>query len=455
MRAAEAQIDRAAVETVNIFLGALAVILAGYAIIGKPFAYIGLGGPPFIGDLVMIHGLVVLVRSHCALAVFASLPSLLLGLLLVWTMLRTLPYLGAHGADALRDSAIIVYSAFSLVLTAILLENPGRMKPMMSFLVVLGTAMILLAPVGLVMSDAANFTRTEGQGLINVKPGTVGVHLAGAALVFLLGFRRFNLVLILMLVIGIGLVTSQNRGGFLAAMAAISVGAIATGRIRQLILLAVLALGALLVADALDISIPTNRGRDLGAGQILENITSVFGIGEKSLDNTKQWRLKWWESIITYTFAGPYFWVGKGFGVNLAIADGFLVGLELPSAPLLRSPHNAHMTILARSGVPGLTMWLLMLLSWSLLLFMSYLRAMRRNHKVWAHIFVLTFCYALAFVVDATFDVSLEGPMSGIWFWCVIGAGLGTALVYNAALAGVQPHWIEQVTRDLAITRGT
>ena len=30
----------------------------------------------------------------------------------------------------------------------------------------------------------------------------------------------------------------------------------------------------------------------------------------------------------------------------------------------------------------------------------------------------------LAFMVNAAFDVYLEGPQGGIWFWCLIGFGI-------------------------------
>ena len=80
------------------------------------------------------------------------------------------------------------------------------------------------------------------------------------------------------------------------------------------------------------------------------NVTSIFGQSKAShLEGTKEWRMLWWEKIVGYTFGGDYFLMGKGFGVNLADVDGFQV--EEDSA--LRSPHNGHLTMLSRAGVPG------------------------------------------------------------------------------------------------------
>ena len=41
-----------------------------------------------------------------------------------------------------------------------------------------------------------------------------------------------------------------------------------------------------------------------------------------------------------------------------------------------------------------------------------------------AGLFLFTGRYAMSFVINATFDVALEGPMQGIWFWCLVGFGI-------------------------------
>jgi hypothetical protein len=36
-------------------------------------------------------------------------------------------------------------------------------------------------------------------------------------------------------------------------------------------------------------------------------------------------------------------------------------------------------------------------------------------------------------LINASFDVALEGPMLGIWFWCIIGLGIGSSMLYGAS----------------------
>jgi O-antigen ligase len=141
--------------------------------------------------------------------------------------------------------------------------------------------------------------------------------------------------------------------------------------------------------------------------------------------------MRWWETIVQYTVHGKYFWAGKGLGINLAADDGFVVG-DRPKGPPLRSPHNVHLTILARGGVPGLVLWLLLLVSWFVTLALHARAAYRQGEIFWARLFLWLICYVAAVLVDASFDVALEGPMLGIWFWTLFGLGLGTSMVYRS-----------------------
>jgi hypothetical protein len=89
------------------------------------------------------------------------------------------------------------------------------------------------------------------------------------------------------------------------------------------------------------------------------------------------------------------------------------------------------MTILARAGVPGLALWLLFLISWLGVITNAMLTARRRGHTEWAGLFLFIGCYAVSCVINATFDVALEGPMQGIWFWSLVGFGIGSVMIYR------------------------
>jgi hypothetical protein len=164
------------------------------------------------------------------------------------------------------------------------------------------------------------------------------------------------------------------------------------------------------------------QGRPATLEQMLENVLSLFGSSsDGGLEGTKQFRLAWWGPIVDYTIFGDYFWTGKGFGVNLADADGF----QSTADGSLRAPHNSHMTVLARMGVPGFVMWLLLQGAWII----GVVRAsnsLRRNGEV--ALALLAACvavYWMAMMINTSFDPYLEGPQGGIWFWTIFGLGMG------------------------------
>jgi hypothetical protein len=161
--------------------------------------------------------------------------------------------------------------------------------------------------------------------------------------------------------------------------------------------------------------------RSATPAQWWENITSIFfGSGNTQLEGTKEFRLAWWGKIVEYTFNGPYFWTGKGFGVNLADDDGFQQSLDHS----LRAPHNSHLSVLARMGVPGFLLWLLLLGGFWLLLLRALLAHRRAKDMQLATVAAWVLVFWTAMLVNTTFDPYIEGPQGGIWFWSLFGMGL-------------------------------
>jgi O-antigen ligase/polysaccharide polymerase Wzy-like membrane protein len=155
--------------------------------------------------------------------------------------------------------------------------------------------------------------------------------------------------------------------------------------------------------------------------QMIENFLSIFGSSsDGGLEGSKQFRLAWWGKIVSYTVFGDYFWTGKGFGVNLADDDGF----QSTTDRSLRAPHNTHMTVLARMGVPGLLLWLLVQGAFGIGLLRATLASRRARDALVAAVGAWILVYWVAMMVDTSFDPYLEGPQGGIWFWVIFGLGL-------------------------------
>lgn len=163
------------------------------------------------------------------------------------------------------------------------------------------------------------------------------------------------------------------------------------------------------------------KGRPATIQQILDNLLSIFGSSsDGGLEGSKQFRLAWWGTIVDYTIFGEHFWTGKGFGVNLADDDGF----QSTADHSLRSPHNSHVTVLARMGMPGLVLWLMLQGAFGVGLIRATLIHRRVGDARTAMLAGLILAYWVAMMVDTSFDPYLEGPQGGIWFWAVFGLGL-------------------------------
>jgi hypothetical protein len=419
------------------YLMLLACALAGYAILGKGFAYLGVP-PLFVGEIVLMAGCVTVLRMGGIPALFAFAPGLLLAVLMAWTLVRTLPFVPVYGMDAPRDSVIIMYGLFAFVVTALLLDDPRRLDTIVGLY---DRFLLWFVPLVPVLFAASWYLRPllpsvpgTDVPVIQLGPGEVPVHMAGAAVFVMAGFRRVRLAWILALAAAAVMTSVLTRGGMLAFLLAVGVAAVAMGKLRQT-LTALLAAGALLAAayateSALGefVSEGVRAERPLSATQIVKNVGSIFGTKDPSLEASREWRLQWWHKIVDDTVCGDRFWNGAGFGVNLALASGY--GDPRDSEPL-RSPHNAHMTILARAGVPGAALWFVFLVLWAGTIVRAFLEARRDGEEHWVRLFLWVGCYALACLVNATFDVALEGPMQGVWFWCLIGLGNGAAMLFR------------------------
>lgn len=421
-------------------LGLIGISLVGYSVLGKGYAYLGVP-PLFIGEVALLLGLLATVPAwwrHFPLRRTPAIVGTLL-LFMLTGVINTLPHVKEYGLDALRDAAIWGYALFALIVATLVLqlgvftralEAYGRVLPLF----------LLAAPVGIwvtrLATNAVPVWPISGEPILYTKGGDVAVHLAGAMVFLLLGLHRLRAT-----PHQDEVAQTPRRGAEwvwwgMWVLAAISMF---TGRAALVTLGAVLVLTlvlrplsrwgrplfmvTLMVTLILSFNLRLNMGsnRELSIDGLLLNLQSITEeTGTSAVDGSRTWRLRWWESIVNYTVYGDYFWMGKGYGINLADSDGFQVDEERS----LRSPHSIHLSILARSGVPGLAAWILFNLTFAVSMLMAFLRSRARGQITWSSIHLFILAYWLAFIANASFDVYLEGPQGGIWFWSLIGFGL-------------------------------
>ncbi|MFL5493759.1 MAG: O-antigen ligase family protein [Gemmatimonadales bacterium] len=423
----------------RLFISLLGLLLAGYAFFGRAFSHLG-SSPVFVGELVLGVGLLGVLRNPRRFAPFKSAVGWFYLAFAMWGAARAIPYLRVYGVDVLRDSVTWAYGLFALLIPASIVR-PGWLLTLLQRYSRWAPVLVLWLPIGLLASHLfpglLPVDPESGEHMVFVKPGDAGVHLAGAATFLLLGLHhapgvraRGGLLgtdwfLGLSCVLAFIAVAVLGRGGSLAFLVAILAVLVLRPivAVPKVVLIGAAAVAVSLALLASNVSIELGR-RDFSVQQLTSNLMSIVGDtpdDERNLEQTKDWRLRWWTKVVDYTVFGPYFWTGKGFGINLEVDDG------VRQEAFNRSPHSAHMTILARTGVPGEVLWLLLQSSFGVTMLAAYLRARRRGREWWARVNLWILAYWLAFMVDISFAVYLEGPHGGIWFWSIIGLGIAVA----------------------------
>jgi hypothetical protein len=472
---------------VRFFLLVLGVLLAGYAFLGRGFAHLGVP-PVYLGEFVLALGLVatgwaaIRNRLHIGRSGLVAV----LVVFMVLGLIRTVPYLPADGVNALRDGTLWGYAVFALMLFALLDRDwVLRLFRLYGYLAV---GFLIWAPISYflfvnytVQTSPGTFVFTSS--LIPNAPGSnvpilffkaqdMAVQTAGAIAFLVVGTPLFSRVRDFVwrftaalpatwMVYTTGTVT---RGGLAAVGTSVGLLGLVAARTRNWVplLAGVVVMAAIIfsgvslpapspvsigptpsavvgtpnpsasptpIASPTPVVTPTPaptlppwaQSRPATATQWWDNILSIFtNSGNSQLEGTKQYRLAWYGEIIDYTFKGPYFWDGKGFGINLADSDG----VQTTPDHSLREVPNSHLAVLARMGVPGFLLWILLQGAFALLLLRALILFRRAGDSQLAAVTAWVGVFWTAMMVNSFFDPYIESPQGGIWFWSLFGLGL-------------------------------
>ncbi len=388
----------------------------GYALGGRGFSYVGFA-PLYIGEITLVFGLIAFSFNPSFLKVINLHPAWLLAAFMTWCCLNTVPYIPFYGILAIRDAALWYYCSFAFIISTLLIAKPKRFLLVWKWHKTFAIVFMFLMPIVKIISPYTPTFPGAPSPIISNRPGNLAIALSGVS-AFALRIKLMNQALfIAIFMIDIYFVAVGNRAGlvaFLSSLALIFAANPNIGKIWRL-LIAILFIAlfiALLNPDLID--------------PIANKALSIIGANQYR-QGTIDYRLDWWQKIIDYTFGGDYFWTGKGFGINLGVDAGF----DPLGDGLVRSPHNGHITILARSGVPGFILWILTQISWSGAISLAYVRSTARANKNWATLFLSLLAYWLATMITTGFEVIIEGPVGAIWLWSVYGVGLAALYHYR------------------------
>jgi hypothetical protein len=420
----------------------LGPLLVGYLLFDKAFAYIHVPGTPlYVGEMVLVVGSLGVLAATGYLAVpVRDEPILaLLAAFFLWGFIRVLPGLHSYGIPAVRDFALCYYCLFAFLVVACLARSPDLLERWLVQLARFVPWLLVWLPIGVVLQPLVKGVSVPFSGGVSILTHKAGN--AAIAAVIVLGFlwlfpeRRGALsraVWSVMALVVVALSATQNRGGLVGAAAGAAVGLAffpAKGRLRLIVrAVAVIVLG-LGIAAQLSLKIPTpggqsgTQGRAFSASQLIANVASIAGVHESgNLQGTAAGRDLLWSLVFHKQVADGQLFYGFGFGLNLP----YLVGdYQVTNGPNpLRSPHNSHDDILARTGLIGLSIWIALWLGWYWRLVAGCRRLARRGLHVRRQVGVLCVVATTAILVSSFFDPQLEGAQVAALLWTAFGVGV-------------------------------
>jgi len=319
--------------------------------------------------------------------------------------------------NVIRDSFAIEYALFAIVLCFFKEERDFIWEKLIKIYqwapLILLLNFLLFYYVILYLPPIEIF---GGQPLFLYKNGDKSLHLLISTILMILFTEKYSRVGLILntvkILINLLILLAFTRSGSVAYLAGIfcffffSKTSLITDGLRKVLkfipLLLIVVFG---VFTAIEIE-GDAQGRTISLSQITDNFSSIASSDiDGSLTDNKVWRLVWWAKLLNESFTLEHFFIGKGLGMSLAGNDFTSVDENL------RSPHNFHLTIIARFGYIIFLIWLY----WLWLLFKP-LFAKKLSGKILG----LT-CILLAYIINGSFDVFFEGPMGAFPFWTLVG----------------------------------
>ena len=396
----------------SLYLKAYFIIMALYVYFNKGIAY------SYLVEILWLGGILLLVLNrHTYNFIWEKRIKILL-----FFMLITLAYIlwGLKNypiMDTIRDSFIFEYGWFVFIVFLykdqqnIIWEHLFHIYKWFPLVALLNFILQYYLPFFDTFSLFGNVT------FLLYKYGDMSVNLLICTLLILLNINKISsrwlLILTLLIFFDFLVISAYSRAGMLAYIVGVfcfiyfAKDKFMNEAIKGFTKFIPWAL-LIVIPIYLSIQVRENfQGRVAGFKQIKDNITSlVTNSDDQVLEDNVVWRFLWWGKIIDYSFTKENFLQGKGLGMSLSQTDDGVMGEED-----LRSPHSIHLTIMARYGIPIFAIWLY----WLYLLFKPLFKRELNRYSL-----AIT-AILLAFIINASFDVYLEGPMGAFPFWTWVG----------------------------------
>jgi len=388
------------------------LVLLLYVFFNKGVAY------SYMAEILLVVGFFILFINRKQFEIGLNRKQIIVGIFILISFLYIIFGLFQYSIlNVLRDSLAFQYAWFAFIIY--FLKNDYKFIWQKLILIYKWVPLVLFLNFFLfyfVFLYLPPINIFGNQNIIIYKNGDKSVHLLiSTVLIFLYTekySRRWLIANTILIVINFLILLAFTRSGSIAYILALfsffffSKEKILNQSLRKLLkfvpIIMVIGMGLFVAIDIQGDA----QGRTISISQITDNFSSIVSANiDGNLVDNKVWRLIWWAKLINESFTLQHFFVGKGLGMSLAGND------ILNPDENLRSPHNFHLTILARFGYLVFIAWIIWLVSIFKPLF---------SRKLVGKSLAIT-SILLAFIINGSFDVFFEGPMGAFPFWTFVG----------------------------------
>ena len=393
----------------------LFILILGFSIGGKGFAYLSPAEPIYIGEICLLFclcGMVVRLRNVDFLS---SLLHKLLLIYLIYAAIHLIVDYEQYRLLAIRDSSMAYYCLFFFAAYSLFCNE----RITLAFEKIIKLAMVC----SVIQMIYATLWWAMGLPLF---PGFqphpdayIALNVAAVFYFLVKGIESKNALLLgLAAVITISVMAGKTSA--LLSLVAVIVGAIIFGRIKGLVVIAIVMIGLGIIAASLLIFINPDMIADKIAGS--DTIES-FGIQDgqfvgfsEASGTTTKWRWDWWMTIWHDTMEMAPFW-GQGFGADITgpFLEAWLGPAYADATGYARFPHSVIFTVIGRIGIIGLAIFIPILTAITLLTLKSSRKFFTSNTRRDADLI----CYAvvLAGLVNGILQATYEVPYGAVTHW--------------------------------------
>ena len=389
----------------------LFIIILGYALGGKGFAYVSPFEPIYIGEISLSLCMLGLLARPRELRLFETPIHRWIWVYVFYAGLHLIVDYTDYRLLAVRDSSMAYYALFFIAAYS-LFQNE---KITNVFERVIKTAMIF-ATMSMAFATFYNGVRFPGFSphIDAYMPLCAGLILY----LLVIGIEQAKVhYIIFACLILVGLASSKTAA--LIALVAVVSCAILVGGLRKLIMpslcfaaLGLIAISTIALIDT-DLVIELLLGGETGAAFGLDGGEFV------GFSGTSEWRLLWWTTVFVDTMREAPFW-GQGFGADITgpFLEAWLGPAHADATGYARYPHNVMITNFGRLGFIGLAIFSMLYVSMGIFVLKFcrkyFVSPERRDADL------ICFSIVVAGMVNGVLQSTYEVPYAAITHWACL-----------------------------------